>query len=163
MKGKKSARDTKKGEKAPGDRPPKRSSDILSDQLAKKATERRQRKGRGYLPADERGIKKYIRARAASLDLSLLKVLPPVTEKQGKCLQFIWEYYRRNMYYPTHREVAEAMDVQSNTAEMYLQPLVQKGYLHREPRKQRNIRLTSDALEKLAMMGINIQGQVPDR
>lgn len=86
-----------------------------------------------------------------------LKVLPPITEKQAKCLQFIWDYYRENMYYPTQREVASAMNVQSNTAEMYLQPLTQKGYLQREPRKQRNIRLTSNALEKLSMMGVNVR------
>ena len=66
-----------------------------------------------------------------------MKVLPPVTEKQGRCLEFILNYFLENRYYPTQREVAEAMKVRSNTAEMYLQPLEHKGYLVREPGRQR--------------------------
>ena len=85
------------------------------------------------------------------------RVLPPVTEKQARCLRFILDYFLENRFYPTQREVALAMDVRSNTAEMYLQPLEQKGYLQREPGKQRNMRLTRDALERLRLMGINLE------
>jgi DNA-binding MarR family transcriptional regulator len=87
-----------------------------------------------------------------------LRVLPPLTAKQGKCLQFILGYFLENRYYPTQRELAVVMGIQSNTAEMYLQPLEQKGYLMREPNKQRNIRLTQAALERLQLMGVNVQG-----
>lgn len=86
-----------------------------------------------------------------------LKVLPPLTKKQGRCLEFILNYFVANRYYPTQREVAEAMEIRSNTAEMYLQPLEQKGYLHREPNRQRNIRLTAEALERLRLMGVDVR------
>lgn len=84
------------------------------------------------------------------------KVLPPVTEKQMKCLEFILAFFREHRYYPTHREIAEAMGVRSNTAEMYVQPLELKGYLTREPNKQRNVRLTQDALERLELLGVSV-------
>jgi DNA-binding MarR family transcriptional regulator len=90
----------------------------------------------------------------------LLKVLPPVTEKQGKCLQFILSYFLENRFYPTQREVALAMGVRSNTAEMYIQPLESKGYLVREPGRQRNIRLTGDGLERLRLLGVNVQDRL---
>jgi Mn-dependent DtxR family transcriptional regulator len=89
-----------------------------------------------------------------------LKVLPPVTEKQAKCLEFILNYFLENRYYPTQREVAKEMGIQSNTAEMYLQPLEDKGYLTREPNKQRNIRLTQDGLERLKMLGVNVEDRL---
>lgn len=90
-----------------------------------------------------------------------LKVLPPVTDRQAKCLKFIFEYLVEHRYYPTQREVAEAMNVRSSTAEMFIKPLEDKGYLTRErgkddKRKQRNIRLTSEALEKLRMLGAEV-------
>jgi DNA-binding MarR family transcriptional regulator len=86
-----------------------------------------------------------------------LKVLPPVTDRQGKCLIYILNYLIENRYYPTQRELALAMGVRSNTAEMYVQPLVAKGYLVREPGKQRNIRLTQEALERLKLLGVNVE------
>ena len=90
-----------------------------------------------------------------------LKVLPHVTEKQAKCLRFIYDYLLEHRYYPTQREVAKAMEVRSSTAEMFIRPLEDKGYLTRERgeddrRKQRNIRLTPDALERLGMMGVDV-------
>lgn len=87
----------------------------------------------------------------------LLKVLPPLTQNQARCLQYILDYFLENRYYPTHREVAREMGVRSNTAEMYLQPLVAKGYLVRERGRQRNIRLTQEALERLERLGVNVQ------
>jgi DNA-binding MarR family transcriptional regulator len=84
----------------------------------------------------------------------VLRTLGPRTEQ---CLLFIWNYYRENMLYPTHREVCEAMGVQSNTAAMFFRPLEKKGYLERVHGEQRNIRLTKLALEKLERMGVNIQ------
>lgn len=88
------------------------------------------------------------------------RVLPPVTEKQGKCLEFILNYFLENRFYPTQREVALAMGVKSNTAEMYIQPLESKGYLMRKPGRQRNIRLTPDALERLKLLGVNVQDRL---
>lgn len=89
-----------------------------------------------------------------------LKVLPPLTDNQAKCLEFILNFFAEHRYYPTQREMAEAMNIKSNTAEMYVAPLVQKGYLQREPGKQRNIRLTGDALERLQMMGVDVRDRL---
>lgn len=89
-----------------------------------------------------------------------LKVLPPLTEKQGRCLEFILNFFAEHRYYPTQREVAEAMAIKSNTAEMYLKPLEEKGYLSRERTKRRNIRLTSDALERLQKMGVDVRSRL---
>lgn len=89
-----------------------------------------------------------------------LKVLPPLTENQGRCLEFILNFFAEHRYYPTQREMAEAMSIKSNTAEMYVAPLVKKGYLQREPGRQRNIRLTGDALERLRIMGVDVHGRL---
>jgi SOS-response transcriptional repressor LexA len=71
------------------------------------------------------------------------KALPALTEKQAQCLEYIHSYFIEHGLYPTQREVANAMNLQSSTAETYLEPLRRKGYLHRKARKQRrNIRLT---------------------
>jgi len=90
-----------------------------------------------------------------------LRVLPYLTERQAKCLKLIYDYFIEHKYYPTQREVAAAMEVRSSTAEMFIGPLEDKGYLTRErgkgdKRKQRNIRLTADALERLRLMGVNV-------
>ena len=49
------------------------------------------------------------------------------------------------------------MNLSSSTAESYLEPLERKGYLEREPRRRRNIRLTSAAVEKLELMGEDVR------
>ena len=87
----------------------------------------------------------------------LLKIFPPVTDRQAKCLEFVWDYFLKNRFYPTQREVAHALNIQSNTAEVHLGPLIEKGYLTREPGRHRNIRLTQDGLEKLKLMGVNVK------
>ena len=81
-----------------------------------------------------------------------VRVLPPLTEKQAQCLHFIHDYFLKHRFYPTQREVAEAMHLQSSTAETYLEPLRRKGYIHRRAKKQRrNIRLTPIARQKLQL------------
>lgn len=81
-----------------------------------------------------------------------LAVLPQLTDKQTRCLRFIHEYFTEHRYYPTQREVARAMNLQSSTAELYLEPLRRKGYLQRKVRRQRrNIRLTTKARQKLEL------------
>jgi len=85
---------------------------------------------------------------ASGLGVAPLKTLPPLTERQAECLTFILSYFNQHKLYPTQREVAVAMNIQSSTAEMYLEPLRKKGYLHRKVRRQRrNIRLTPKARE----------------
>ena len=87
-----------------------------------------------------------------------LKVLPALTEKQGECLLFIFNYYAAHRHFPTHREIARAMGIRSNTAAMYLDPLVEKGYLTRESREARNIRITADGVRRLRIMRASVQG-----
>lgn len=97
-------------------------------------------------------------ARKAALEV---KILPPLTEKQAKCLEFILAYLIKNRFYPTHREIAAAMGIRSSTAEMYLEPLERKGYLLREEGKQRNLRLTPEALERLELNGVDVRERLP--
>ena len=87
----------------------------------------------------------------------VLHVLPPLTEKQAECLKYVTRYFIERRYYPTQREVAAAMNLSSSTAESYLEPLERKGYLEREPRRRRNIRLTNAAVEKLELMGEDVR------
>jgi DNA-binding MarR family transcriptional regulator len=89
-----------------------------------------------------------------------LKVLPPLTPNQGKCLEFILNFFAEHRYYPTQREIAKEMKIKSNTAEMYIGPLEQKGYLQREEVSRRNIRLTDDALERLRIMGVDVHDRL---
>lgn len=88
-----------------------------------------------------------------------LKILPALTEKQGECLLFIFNYYAEHRHFPTHREIAQAMGIKSTTAAMYLDPLVEKGYLKRagKGKTARNIRVTVDGLERLRMLGADVQ------
>lgn len=89
-----------------------------------------------------------------------LQVLPPLTDKQAECLKYVVDYFAARRYYPTQREVAAAMSLNSSTAESYFEPLVRKGYLEREPRRRRNIRLTTAAVEKLELMGVKVREQL---
>lgn len=100
-------------------------------------TERRKVKRRGRAPAR-------------------LEVLPALSEKQSKCLEFIFNFYRERRHFPTHREIAQAMGSSATTAAMYIDPLVEKGYLTRVAEKGRNIRITVDGLERLRLQGVSM-------
>jgi DNA-binding MarR family transcriptional regulator len=83
--------------------------------------------------------------------------LPPLTEKQAKCLTFIAGYFSEHGIYPTQREIIDAMGFTSTTAEMYLEPLRRKGYLQRKARgRSRNIRTTPMAREVIENDSIEI-------
>ena len=88
-----------------------------------------------------------------------LKILPALPKKQGECLLFILNYYAEHRHFPTHREIARAMGSRSTTAAMYIDPLVEKGYLRRagKGKAARNIRVTVDGLERLRMMGADVR------
>lgn len=87
-----------------------------------------------------------------------LKILPALSDTQSKCLIFIFNFYAEHKHFPTHREIASAMGSTSTTAAMYVEPLIEKGYLVRtgESREARNIRLTIDGLERLKLLGVSI-------
>ncbi|HWS86446.1 MAG TPA: helix-turn-helix domain-containing protein [Pyrinomonadaceae bacterium] len=98
-------------------------------------------------------------ARGAVLE-DALRGLPPLTDKQAECLRYVLDYFLERRYYPTQREVAAAMSLNSSTAESYLKPLIQKGYLEREPRRRRNVRLTAAAVRKFELMGVSVREQL---
>jgi Mn-dependent DtxR family transcriptional regulator len=85
---------------------------------------------------------------------TLAKPLPLLTGKQETCLSYIYTFFMTHRDYPTHREIAEAMSVQSTNASPCIQPLIRKGYLRRSGSAKRNIRLTGRALQKLRLMGL---------
>jgi DNA-binding MarR family transcriptional regulator len=98
--------------------------------------------------------------KANTVEGALKNALPPLTEKQAECLKYIMSYFLDRRYYPTQREVAEVMCLNSSTAESYLKPLIQKGYLERGPHRRRNIRLTAAAVDKLELEGMRIREQL---
>jgi DNA-binding MarR family transcriptional regulator len=101
-----------------------------------------------------------ILSKSKTLESALKNALPPLTNKQAECLKFVMKFFLDRRYYPTQREVAEAMTLNSSTAESYLKPLIQKGYLERGPHRRRNIRLTTAAVDKLELEGMKIREQL---
>jgi DNA-binding MarR family transcriptional regulator len=81
-----------------------------------------------------------------------LRPLPPLTERQAECLVYLFKYFSEYRYYPTQREIAKKMNLKTNSAATFLEPLRKKGYLEKEPGKNRNINLTRAALLKLKLM-----------
>lgn len=85
--------------------------------------------------------------------MKIADVLPKLTDKQNICLRFIYDFYERNRFYPSHREIAQALVVKSTNMRPYLQPLEKKGYITLDDSDSgRNIRLTEMALEKIKLM-----------
>jgi SOS-response transcriptional repressor LexA len=83
-----------------------------------------------------------------------LRSLPPLTERQTECLVFIYNYFIEHRYYPTQREIVQKMNLKTNSAATFIEPLRKKGYLKKEPGKRRNIDLTRMAIEKLKFIGV---------
>jgi len=81
-----------------------------------------------------------------------LRSLPPLTERQSECLVYLFSYFSEYRYYPTQREIANKMNLKTNSAATFLEPLRKKGYLEKESGKNRNIHLTHSALLKLKLM-----------
>jgi DNA-binding MarR family transcriptional regulator len=103
-----------------------------------------------------KSVKKRAPARKAGTEIAPLDVMPALTKNQAKCLEFIFNFYRAHKHFPTHREINAAMGSTATTAAMYIDPLVEKGYLTRAPERGRNIRLTVDGLERLKLMGVRV-------
>jgi len=61
--------------------------------------------------------------------------LPPLTDKQEECLIYLFSYFTEHRYYPTQREIARQMHLKSNSATIFIEPLIKKGYVEREPGK----------------------------
>src|SRR5215204_1997197 len=99
------------------------------------------------------------RKAAGGRDAAPLRVLPALTTKQSECLLFIFNFYTQHKHFPTHRQITQAMGSCSKTAAMYIDPLVEKGYLTRvgdNKKESRNIRITVDGVERLKLMGVTV-------
>lgn len=83
-----------------------------------------------------------------------LRPLPPLTDRQAECLIYLFNYFAEHRYYPTQREIAKQMNLKTNSAVTFLEPLHKKGYLEKEPGRSRNIHLTKSALIKLKLMNM---------
>ena len=83
-----------------------------------------------------------------------LTLYPSLTDRQQEVLTFVYQKVNRDKAYPTQREIAAACGYHQAAAQQFLDALVKKGYLVKDPSiARRNIRLTELAVEK--MMSIN--------
>ncbi len=78
--------------------------------------------------------------------------LPPLTERQQECLVYLFNYFAEKRYYPTQREIAKHMNLKTNSAAIFIDPLIKKGYIEKEPGKNRNIHITKAGLMKLRLI-----------
>ena len=79
--------------------------------------------------------------------------MKPLTEKQQKMLDFLKERIRTGVP-PTVREICKAADIKStSTAHAYLQKLEDAGYISREGGLTRSIRMPSEAVSRVPLVG----------
>ena len=66
----------------------------------------------------------------------------PLTEIEGKILDFMVQYLRANTYQPSIREIGERFGIKSTkTVSEHLQALAEKGCLERDPSRSRGVRI----------------------
>jgi SOS-response transcriptional repressor LexA len=85
---------------------------------------------------------------------------PQLTAKQVQALAFVYEYLQRHRVYPTQREVAAAMSLNSNSAATYLEPLERKGMVTKMLGQPRNLRITRGGVKALVAHGVITQDQL---
>ena len=79
-----------------------------------------------------------------------LTLFPALTKRQLEVLEFIYKKVTTERQYPTQREISMAMGYHQAAAQQFLDSLVKKGYLLKDPTiRRRNIRMTHLAMEKL--------------
>jgi SOS-response transcriptional repressor LexA len=66
-----------------------------------------------------------------------------LTTRQAAVLALVRESIQRRGFPPTLRELGEALGIRSNGVNDHLRALVRKGFLHREDRKSRGLRLAA--------------------
>ena len=86
-----------------------------------------------------------------SKDIKLETILPKITDKQQEYLLFIVGFFKENQFYPSRREIAAHMNVTVAAVNQNITLLEKKGYLTIESGERRNIRLTANALQRLAL------------
>ncbi len=88
---------------------------------------------------------------AGTKDINLDTILPKLTDKQQEYLSFIVKFFQENQFYPSRREIAAHMNVTVAAVNQNITLLKKKGYLTIESGERRNIRLTANALQRLAL------------
>ena len=83
----------------------------------------------------------------------LLDELPPLSKRQEECIRLLAHFWLQHRHMPTQKEIAAEMKISSAAAQGHIEALVKKGYLTRIPGQRRNIRITTNGLEKLKMLG----------
>lgn len=64
----------------------------------------------------------------------------PLTDKQKRALDFVNSFMQEKGYAPSLRELAKFLDTENlSTAQYYIEELEKKGYLKRDPHKNRGI------------------------
>ncbi len=78
-----------------------------------------------------------------------------LTEQRERILRFMYAYQRTNDRPPTVREIQRALDISSTAVvKHHLDRLERFGYIYREPRASRGLRLTDKARRWLAEQGL---------
>lgn len=90
---------------------------------------------------------------------TMLEPEPVLTDRQAECLRYLYRYFREHAYYPTQREIAEAMGLRTTTAAVYLDPLEKKGVVTRAGRSRRNVRITPQGVRMLRRLGVALDGE----
>jgi repressor LexA len=85
-------------------------------------------------------------------------VKPPLTERQNAAFEFIRAYMRTNRKPPTITEIGQALRLRStNSVSKLLNVLVRKGYLDRQARVARGIRIADPDQDPLALSEVGPQ------
>lgn len=71
-----------------------------------------------------------------------------LTSKQEKVLQFLTEFYEKNNFSPSMKEVANHFGVTISTVQGYFKELSLKGFINKLPNQSRSIVLSGDNLPK---------------
>lgn len=60
-----------------------------------------------------------------------IKIIPKLTDRQKDLLLYICEYLGNENEIPTHLQICRHLNVKTNNAGPYLNPLAKKGYLEK--------------------------------
>lgn len=82
-------------------------------------------------------------------------VLLPLPPRQEQLLKFMGRHYREVQYLPSHREMADHLQLNSTNVHAYVQPLVRRGYVARQKSlgRKRNLQLTLAGVRYLMRIG----------
>ena len=86
----------------------------------------------------------------------------PLSEIEGKILDFMVQYLRSNTYQPSIREIGERFSIKSTkTVSEHLQALADKGFLERDPSRSRGVKIL-DVNLRSETVSVPCFGEVPN-